>query len=231
MAIYKYTLVSFFVLGLSLTNCSDSSFSGSTDSSKSTTQNSGTGNDANPDLSNDQFGDGSGEGNNLGNSNGDNGDGSSGTLDVGTGSATVPVNITFQRFPDSAFYNNCISIAVGSDTAVEVGCNKDATLTRATMVQFKPKPACNKISISLKIAGASSASFSTANSVNVRLANSPEPSVAGFTGFMFYKASNDQLKGLVNDNGDNKAHSDTTFTLSGLSTINYYIENIASDCN
>jgi len=227
MAIQKHILISFFILGLALTNCSDSSFSGSSKSTTRTDAND-NGGDANPSPLNDnQFGDGSGTSNGL--DNGDNGVDSLGNINISDGSATVPVNITFQRFPDNAYLNNCISIAVNSDAPVEVGCNKDATLTRATMVQFKPRPACNKVSVTLKTSGVFN--FSTANAANVRLAYSATPSVANFKGFMFYKASTDQLKGLVNDNGDDKAHSDTTFTLSGLSTINYYIENTASACN
>ncbi len=140
----------------------------------------------------------------------------------------VSIQIDFTRFPDNAAWNNCMSIKVNDDADVEVGCNKDAS-HRVTPIVFKEKPFCNVVRMTMTSNG--SFNFSTQNADNVRVANNSDEDLRNFEGFKFYKENNNQLLGLVNDNGDRNNASDTTFRLTGLEQINYRIENGENSCN
>jgi hypothetical protein len=54
--------------------------------------------------------------------------------------------------------------------------------------------------------------------------------LSGFKVVKFFRESNTTLLGLVNDNGDDKDHSVTTFRLVGVDAINFKFENTSMAC-
>ncbi len=158
------------------------------------------------------------------------------TLPLSTTSTLPPVSIeqmsdvkiNLQRKADKAAWNNCLLLSINDGPQINAGCNKTGGINKTTVLTVKSKPSCNKIRFILN--SNNKLNFSTANKKNIRVESNATENLANFRGFKMYRQSEDALLVLTNDNGDRENHSDTTFVMSGLSQVNYYIENAEANC-
>lgn len=139
----------------------------------------------------------------------------------------LSIDIDFTRLADNAGWTNCLYITVNSEAEIYLGCNKGDLNPKKTLT-VKSKPFCNVFKFRLTSNGATN--FTTGSSANVRYETNNIENMAFFKGIKFFPVGEDGIGAHVNDNGDDKNHTDTSFQIVGIKGINYQIENTIKSC-
>lgn len=139
----------------------------------------------------------------------------------------ISVPLQFQAFQGDAADTNCIAIVINGQPEVQMGCNKGANQFANQTLKAKAKPFCNVIRM-IDHDVTSGANISTQNPAQVKWG--AEQTLVNFLGIRFHEPAPGSIKGDINDNGDDNPLVDVSFQISGLSAIDYTIENSGKGC-
>lgn len=139
----------------------------------------------------------------------------------------VDLPLQFQAFQGDAADTNCIAIQVNGQPEVQMGCNIGANQFANQTLKAKSKPFCNVIRM-IDHDTTSGATISTQNAAQVRWGG--DQTLVNFLGMRVFEPAAGTVKGDINDNGDDNPLVDVSFQVSGLSAINYTVENTGQGC-